>query len=54
MNGRVVKAIMKEGELMGEIGFFHEAPRLLSIMADNKGGCATYALHKHDFKAVAE
>ena len=54
VKGNIVKAIMKEGDLMGEIGFFHETPRLLSIMADNKGDCATYALHKWDWKVVAE
>ena len=54
VNGNTVKAIMKEGDLMGEIGFFHETPRLLSIMADNKGDCATYVLNKWDWKVVAE
>lgn len=50
------KAIMREGDIMGEIGFFQESPRLLSIVADAFNGVrpTAYCLTKRDFKAIVE
>jgi hypothetical protein len=47
------KVIMKEGDLIGDLGFFHENPRLLSVTADGDQPSA-YRLLKRDYKVIVE
>jgi CRP-like cAMP-binding protein len=47
------KVTMKEGDLIGELGFFYENPRLLSIIVEGDQSSA-YRLLKRDFKAIVE
>lgn len=47
------KAIMTENDMMGEMEFFDEIPRMLSIVA-NGNNPAAYCLNKRDFKAIVE
>jgi hypothetical protein len=53
LDGSHCKAIMRSKDIIGELGFFHQNPRMLSIIA---GGTSpsVFALNKRDFKAIVE
>lgn len=47
------KAIMREKDMMGELDFFHQSPRYLSVCVGGSNASA-YCLNKRDFKAIVE
>jgi Cyclic nucleotide-binding domain len=53
LDGSHCKAIMRSKDIIGELGFFHQNPRMLSIVAGGSNP-AVFALNKRDFKAIVE
>ena len=53
LDGSHCKAIMRPKDIVGELGFFHQNPRMLSIIAGGTNPSA-FALNKRDFKAIVE
>lgn len=53
LDGSHCKAIMRSKDIIGELGFFHQNPRMLSIVAGGTNPSA-FALNKRDFKAIVE
>ena len=53
MDGNVCKVIMREKDMMGELCFFQQSPRLLSVIAGGHQPSA-FSLSRRDFKAIVE
>jgi Cyclic nucleotide-binding domain len=53
LDGSHCKAIMRSKDIIGELGFFHQNPRMLSVVAGGTSP-AVFALNKRDFKAIVE
>lgn len=53
LDGAKCKMVMKEKSILGELGFFHHNPPLLSICTSSVISSA-YVLNKRDFKAIVE
>lgn len=52
-HGVCSKTFMRQNDMIGELGFFLEAPQLLSIITDENNSSA-YCLSKRDYKAIIE
>lgn len=53
LDGSHCKAVMRSKDIIGELGFFHQNPRMLSIVAGGTNP-SVFALNKRDFKAIVE
>lgn len=53
VNDYETKIIFREGDLIGEVGFFHDCARLLTVIAEGEGS-SVFALSKTDFKSIVE
>ena len=45
--------ILREGDLIGEIEFFHDCSRQLTVVAEGHN-CSAFCLSKRDFKSIVE
>lgn len=53
LDGQTTSVILREGDVMGEIGYFQDCGQIITVVAEGDEASA-YCLNKRDFKLIAE